>query len=82
MGDVTRELGHLEKLAKEDPEKRFNRLYRLVRQEQFLMLQSEFPCSRITRIDYGKRGGSKRDGGTWQAPEWNSRRNCCAVPAI
>ena len=38
MGDVSRELGHLEKLAKEDPEKRFNRLYRLVRQESFLML--------------------------------------------
>lgn len=36
--DVIRELGHLEKLAKEDPTRRFNRLYRLLRQEQFLTL--------------------------------------------
>ncbi|MBL7162168.1 MAG: group II intron reverse transcriptase/maturase [Anaerolineales bacterium] len=36
MVDVIQELGHLEKLAKEDHEKRFNRLYRLLRQEQFL----------------------------------------------
>ena len=37
MGDVLAELEHLNKLAKEDPDKRFNRLYRLLRQEQFLM---------------------------------------------
>ncbi|NIS79285.1 MAG: hypothetical protein GTO14_03485, partial [Anaerolineales bacterium] len=37
MVDVIRELGHLEKLAKEDPKKRFYRLYRLLRQEQFLV---------------------------------------------
>jgi group II intron reverse transcriptase/maturase len=36
MVDVIRELGHLEKLAKEDPNKRFNRLYRLLCQEKFL----------------------------------------------
>jgi group II intron reverse transcriptase/maturase len=38
MGDVIRELEHLEKLAKEDPYRRFTRLYRLLRQEQFLVL--------------------------------------------
>jgi len=37
MVDVIRELGHLEKLAKEDPHKRFNRLYRLLYQEEFLI---------------------------------------------
>jgi len=36
MGDVLAELGHLNTLAKEDPDKRFNRLYRLLRREQFL----------------------------------------------
>lgn len=41
MGDVSRELGHLEKLAKENSEKRFSRLYRLVRQESFLMLAKQ-----------------------------------------
>jgi len=35
------ELEHLNKLAKEDPTRRFNRLYRLLRQEQFLMLAKE-----------------------------------------
>jgi hypothetical protein len=38
MGDVIRELEHLEKLAREDPTKRFDRLYRLLRQETFLVL--------------------------------------------
>jgi group II intron reverse transcriptase/maturase len=38
MVDVVQELGHLTKLAKGDPEKRFNRLYRLLRQPEFLML--------------------------------------------
>ncbi|MFQ5856023.1 MAG: group II intron reverse transcriptase/maturase [Anaerolineae bacterium] len=38
MVDVVRELGHLAKLAQADPEKRFNRLYRLLRQPEFLML--------------------------------------------
>jgi retron-type reverse transcriptase len=41
MGDVIRELEHLKKLAQEDAEKRFNRLYRLLRQEQFLMLAKQ-----------------------------------------
>src|SRR5512136_1550032 len=41
MVDVIRELGHLEKLAKEDPTRRFDRLYRLLRQEQFLGLARE-----------------------------------------
>ena len=41
MVDVIRELGHLEKLAKEDPTRRFDRLYRLLRQEQFLALAKE-----------------------------------------
>jgi group II intron reverse transcriptase/maturase len=41
MVDVIRELGHLEKLAKEDSTRRFNRLYRLLRQEQFLVLAKE-----------------------------------------
>jgi RNA-directed DNA polymerase len=41
MGDVIRELEHLKKLAQEDKEKRFNRLYRLLRQEQFLMLAKQ-----------------------------------------
>jgi len=36
MVDVFQELGHLKKLAKEDHNKRFNRLYRLLRQESFL----------------------------------------------
>jgi len=39
--DVIRELGHLEKLAKEDPTRRFNRLYRLLRQESFLALAKQ-----------------------------------------
>jgi group II intron reverse transcriptase/maturase len=39
--DVMLELEHLNKLAKEDPARRFNRLYRLLRQEQFLMLAKE-----------------------------------------
>ncbi len=39
--DVIQELEHLNKLAKEDPTRRFNRLYRLLRQEQFLMLAKE-----------------------------------------
>jgi len=38
MVDVVQELGHLTKLAKGEPEKRFNRLYRLLRQPEFLML--------------------------------------------
>jgi RNA-directed DNA polymerase len=38
VGDVVQELGHLNKLAKENPEKRFNRLYRLLCQPEFLML--------------------------------------------
>jgi group II intron reverse transcriptase/maturase len=38
MGDVVQELEHLAKLAKENPQKRFNRLYRLLRQPAFLML--------------------------------------------
>jgi group II intron reverse transcriptase/maturase len=38
MVDVIRELEHLEKLAKEDTTRRFNRVYRLLRQERFLML--------------------------------------------
>ena len=37
MVDVIRELGHLNKLAKEDPNKRFDRLYRLLYQEEFLI---------------------------------------------
>ena len=37
MVDVIRELGHLNKLAKEDPDKRFDRLYRLLYQEEFLI---------------------------------------------
>ena len=41
MVDVIRELGHLEKLAKEDPTHRFNRLYRLLRQESFLALAKQ-----------------------------------------
>jgi RNA-directed DNA polymerase len=38
MGDVVQELEHLTKLAQANPEKRFNRLYRLLRQPEFLML--------------------------------------------
>jgi RNA-directed DNA polymerase len=38
MGDVVRELGHLTKLAQQDPAKRFNRLYRLLCQPEFLTL--------------------------------------------
>jgi group II intron reverse transcriptase/maturase len=41
MVDVIRELGHLEKLAKEDTARRFNRLYRLLRQEPFLALAKQ-----------------------------------------
>jgi group II intron reverse transcriptase/maturase len=41
MVDVIRELGHLEKLAKEDTTRRFNRLYRLLRQEPFLALAKQ-----------------------------------------
>lgn len=41
MSDVNRELEHLAKLAKEDPQKRFNRLYRLLRQPEFLLLALE-----------------------------------------
>lgn len=39
--DVSQELEHLNKLAKEDPTHRFNRLYRLLRQEEFLMLAKD-----------------------------------------
>ncbi len=38
MGDVVQELEHLRKLAQENPAKRFNRLYRLLRQPDFLLL--------------------------------------------
>jgi len=38
MGDVVRELEHLTKLARGNPSKRFNRLYRLLRQPELLML--------------------------------------------
>jgi group II intron reverse transcriptase/maturase len=38
MVDVVCELEHLTKLAKEDPNKRFNRLHRLLRQPEFLLL--------------------------------------------
>ena len=38
MVDVIQELGHLSKLAKGDPEKRFDRLYRLLRQPEFLVV--------------------------------------------
>ena len=38
MVDVVQELGHLTKLARDEPAKRFNRLYRLLRQPEFLML--------------------------------------------
>jgi RNA-directed DNA polymerase len=41
MGDVIQELEHLKKLAKEDPNKRFNRLYRLLRQEILLVLAKQ-----------------------------------------
>lgn len=41
MGDVVRELEHLKKLAKEDPTRRFNRLYRLLCQETFLLLAKQ-----------------------------------------
>jgi group II intron reverse transcriptase/maturase len=41
MADVIQELGHLKKLAKEDHDKRFNRLYRLLRQEQFLEIAKQ-----------------------------------------
>ena len=34
--DVIQELEHLKKLAQEDLTKRFNRLYRLLRQPEFL----------------------------------------------
>lgn len=39
--DVIQELEHLNKLAKEDHTRRFNRLYRLLRQEQFLLLAKQ-----------------------------------------
>ena len=38
MVDVTAELGHLKKLAEGDPTKRFDRLYRLLRQGGLLAL--------------------------------------------
>jgi group II intron reverse transcriptase/maturase len=38
MVDVIQELGHLTKLARDEPDKRFSRLYRLLRQPEFLML--------------------------------------------
>jgi RNA-directed DNA polymerase len=38
MSDVIQELGHLAKLAKEDPHKRFSRLHRLLRQPELLAL--------------------------------------------
>src|SRR6266446_959088 len=38
MSDVIQELGHLAKLAKEDPHKRFSRLHRLLRQPELLTL--------------------------------------------
>jgi len=41
MVDVIQELGHLKKLAKEDHNKRFNRLYRLLRQEAFLQIAKQ-----------------------------------------
>ena len=41
MVDVIQELGHLNKLAKEDHSKRFNRLYRLLRQEAFLEMAKQ-----------------------------------------
>jgi RNA-directed DNA polymerase len=41
MVDVIQELGHLKKLAKEDHSKRFNRLYRLLRQEAFLEIAKQ-----------------------------------------
>ena len=41
MVDVVRELEHLKKLAEEDPTRRFKRLYRLLRQEAFLMLAKQ-----------------------------------------
>jgi len=41
MVDVTTELGHLKKLAEEDPTKRFDRLYRLLRQGELLALAKE-----------------------------------------
>ena len=41
MGDVTAELEHLKKLAKEDPEKRFDRLYRLLRHSSLLAIARE-----------------------------------------
>lgn len=41
MVDVTTELGHLKKLAEGDPTKRFDRLYRLLRQDELLALAKE-----------------------------------------
>ena len=41
MLDVVAELGHLRKLAEQDANKRFNRLYRLVRQSGLLALARE-----------------------------------------
>lgn len=38
MGDVTVELEHLKKLAKQDPAKRFDRLYRLLCQSALLAI--------------------------------------------
>jgi group II intron reverse transcriptase/maturase len=53
VGDVIQELGHLSKLAKENPEKRFNRLYRLLFQPEFLMLAK-------TKVQHNK--GAKTPG--------------------
>jgi len=41
MSDVTAELEHLKKLAKEDPNKRFDRLYRLLRHGSLLAIARE-----------------------------------------
>lgn len=41
MSDVTAELEHLKKLAKEDPDKRFDRLYRLLRRGSLLAIARE-----------------------------------------
>lgn len=38
VSDVIQELGHLAKLAQQHPQKRFDRLYRLLRQPEFLAL--------------------------------------------
>ena len=41
MGDVIQELGHLAELAKRDPQHRFDRLFRLLRQPAFLALAKQ-----------------------------------------